>query len=72
MNPCVPDYPITLTPADTLPDTDLLRIMRDTTRDLRESVRLAAADRIDHYRRQLGQMERIIQEIDPTLRPSSF
>lgn len=59
-------------PAATLTDTALVSILRDCDREVRDSVRLAAADRIDAYRRQLSQLERIAQAIDPTISPVRY
>lgn len=59
-------------PAATLTDTALVSILRDCDREVRDSVRLAAADRIDQYRRQLGHLERIVQSIDPTISPVRY
>ena len=57
---------------ETPTDTALVDLLRDTSRPVAEHVRTASADRIDEYRRQLGQLERIIQSIDPTIRPQAF
>ena len=56
----------------TLTDTALTDLLRDTSRPVAEHVRTASADRIDEYRRQIGQLERILQAMDPTIRPQAF
>lgn len=57
---------------ETLTDTALVDLLRDTSRPVAEHVRTAAADRIDEYCRQLTQLERILQAMDPTIRPQAF
>lgn len=64
------DSPV-FNPASRLSDTDLCLMLRDTSRDVRDSVRQAAADRIEEYVRQLGTFERMIQSFDPTIRPTA-
>ena len=57
---------------ETTTDTALVDLLRDTSRPVAEHVRTASADRIDWYRRQIGQLERILQAMDPTIRPQAF
>ncbi len=47
---------------DYLTDTAILDILRDMSRDITDDMRRIAADRLERYIREMGQLERLATE----------